>query len=103
MYALINDRVIPVESIRSLVAGPGGRILIAGATSSDADRRQIQNALTTLQKKDVVSFNVVTTDWRAMTGMAKITDVLATSKSKSTLHFFVALKITKDSRSSKKK
>jgi hypothetical protein len=98
MYALINDRAIPVESLRSLVAGPGGRVLIAGATSSDADRRQIQNALSTLQKKDVVSFNVVTSDWRAMTGMAKITDVLLSSKSKSTLHFFVAMKTTKPSK-----
>jgi hypothetical protein len=98
VYALINDRAIPVESLRSLVAGPGGRVLIAGATSSDADRRQIQNALSTLQKKDVVSFNVVTSDWRAMTGMAKITDVLLSSKSKSTLHFFVAMKTTKPSK-----
>lgn len=98
MYALINDRAIPVESLRSLVAGPGGRVLIAGATSSDVDRRQIQNALSTLQKKDVVSFNVVTSDWRAMTGMAKITDVLLSSKSKSTLHFFVAMKTTKPSK-----
>jgi hypothetical protein len=103
VYALINDRAIPVESLRSLVAGPGGRVLIAGAASSDEDRRQVQNALSALKKKDVVSFNVVTSDWRAMTGMAKITDVLVSSKSKTVLHFFIAMKMTKDSRPSKKK
>jgi len=103
VYALINDKAIPVEALRSLVAGHGGRVLIAGAAASDEDRRQVQDALSTLKKKDVVSFNVVTSDWRAMTGMAKITDVLLSTKSKSSLHFFVAMKTMKDSRPSKKK
>jgi hypothetical protein len=68
MYALINDRAIPVESLKSLIAGLRGSILIAGVTASDGDRRQVQNALSALKKKDVVSFNVVTSDWRAITG-----------------------------------
>ena len=102
MYALINDSAIPVESLRSLVAGVGGRILIAGAADSDEDRRQTQVAFSSVKKGDVVSFNVVTSDWRAMTGWAKIVDVKVAAGSKSSLHFFVAMKVTKTSVRGKK-
>ena len=95
MYALIDDRPIPVESLKSLVAGIGGRILIAGAAASEQDRRQVRSALSPLKKKDVISFNVVTGDWRAMTGNATVTDVVVAAKPESGLHFYLALKVTK--------
>jgi len=95
LYALINDNPIPVESLKSLVAGPSGRILIAGAATSDEDCRQVQRALSQLKKKEVVTFNVVTSDWRAITGQAKIADVALISKSKSSVHFYLVMKSTK--------
>ena len=95
MYALINDNPIPVESLKSLVAGPAGRILIAGAATSGDDCKQVQSALSNLKKKEVVSFNVVTSDWRAITGQAKIADVALVSKSKSSINFYVVMKSTK--------
>jgi hypothetical protein len=95
LYALIDDRPIPVESLKSLVAGIGGRILIAGAAASEQDRRQVRSALSPLKKKDVISFNVVTGDWRAMTGNATVTDVVVAAKPESGLHFYLALKVTK--------
>jgi len=45
---------------------------------------------------------VVTSDWRAMTGWAKIVDVKVAAGSKSSLHFFVAMKVTKTSVRGKK-
>jgi hypothetical protein len=41
MSAMIEDKTILVESLRSLVAGPRGLILITGATASDADHRLV--------------------------------------------------------------
>ena len=98
MYALIDDRPIPVESLKSLVASPLGRVLIAGAAGSEQDCRKVRDALSPLKKKDVVSFNVVTSDWRAVTGNAMVTDVVLAPKSSSSLHFYLAMKMTKNSR-----
>jgi hypothetical protein len=96
LYALIDDRPIPVESLKSIVAGIGGRILIAGAATSDQDRRQVRTALSPLKKKDVVSFNVVTGDWHAVTGNATITDVVLAAKPDSGMHFYLAMKMIKN-------
>jgi hypothetical protein len=97
LYALIDDRPLPVDSLKSLVAGPGGRVLIAGAATSDEDCRQVRNTFSPLKKKDVVQFNVVTSDWRAITGQAKITD-FTVARSDTGLHFYLAMKIAKNRR-----
>jgi hypothetical protein len=94
LYALINDRELPVESLRSIV-GSWGTILIAGAAVSEGDRKSVREVFSTLRKKDVVPFSVVTSDWRAMSGNAVITDLAAAAKSESKLPFFIAMKRTK--------
>lgn len=81
MYALINDRPVPVEALRSVVFGPRGRLMITGATANSADRSEVEKALSPLHVKDVVTFNVVTSDWRSISGRARIMHVkLAGSK-----------------------
>jgi len=93
LYALINDKEIPVESLRSIV-GSGRTVLIAGATESREDRMSVQKVLSGLHKKDVVLFSVVTSDWRTISGNAVVTDLVAAAKSETRMPFFVAMKRT---------
>jgi hypothetical protein len=92
LYALINDREIPVETLKNVITGQHGRILISGAAVSDTDRKLVTRALLTLHEKDVVSFNVVTSDWRAITGKATITKMVIATKSREKLPFLIAMK-----------
>ena len=95
VYALIEGKTIPVEVLKSVTAVAGGNVLISGAAGSEAERQQVRSALSNLKKKDLVSFNVVTSDWKAMTGTARIRDLLLASKPGTDLHFFVSMKVEK--------
>ena len=99
MYALINDREIPVDSLRSIVSS-WRTILIAGAAVSGEDRKSVRDVFSTLHKKDVVLFSLVTSDWRAVSGSAVITDLAAAAKAEAMLPFFIAMKRTKRMRTS---
>jgi predicted secreted protein len=92
MYALVNDQEIPVDSLKSVVAGGRGEILITGVANSDPDSNQIRKVISSLHKKDVVSFNVVTSDWRTITGRGIVTDLVMPSAPKTELPFFIKLK-----------
>jgi len=92
MYALVNDMQIPVESLKSIVAGIRGEVLITGRVESDADLKQVQKVFSSLHKKDVVSFNVVTTDWKTITGKGTVTDLLMPSAPMKELPFYIKLK-----------
>jgi hypothetical protein len=98
VYALVNEKAIPVESLKSVTASPLGRILITGVAVSISDVQTVRSAVSTLHKKDVVSFNVVTSDWRTLTGKATITDLKVASKPKEMLPFFIGMKLKKERR-----
>jgi len=91
MYALVNDQNIPVESLKSIVAGFRGEILITGAAKSEADYRQVRKVFSSLHKKDVVTFNVVTTDWKTITGRGVVMDLMPSAPKKE-LPFVIKLK-----------
>jgi hypothetical protein len=91
VYALVNDQQIPVDSLKSVIAGPRGVILITGVAKSDADSKQVQKVLSSLHKKDVVSFNVVTSDWKTITGRAVVGLVIPSAPRKD-LPFSIKLK-----------
>jgi predicted secreted protein len=99
MYALINDRQIPVDSLRSIVAR-WGTIVVSGKAVSEEDRKSVREVFSTLHKKDVVSFNVVTSDWESISGNAVITDLVA-AKSQKELPFFITMKQTKSKKPSR--
>lgn len=92
MYALVNDQEIPVDSLKSVVAGGRGEILITGVAKSDLDSNQIRKVLSSLHKKDDISFNVVTSDWRTITGRGIVTDLVMPIAPKTELPFFIKLK-----------
>jgi predicted secreted protein len=100
MYALINDRQIPVDSLKSIVAR-WGTIVVSGKAVSEEDRKSVREVFSTLQKKDLVSFNVVTSDWQSITGNAVITDLAAADKSKKDLPFFITMKQAKSKKPSR--
>jgi hypothetical protein len=94
LYALINDREIPVDSLRSIV-GQWGTIVISGRAVSDEDRKSVLEVLASLEKKDSVRFSVVTSDWKTVSGNGVITNLAAAAKSRKELPFFIAMKQTK--------
>jgi hypothetical protein len=91
MYALVNDQGIPVESLKSIIAGLRGEILITGVARSEADSEQVRKVFVSLHKKDVVSFNVVTSDWKTITGKGTVMDLKPMAPAKG-LPFFIKLK-----------
>jgi predicted secreted protein len=92
MYALVNDQDIPVDSLKSVVAGLRGEILITGVAKTDTDSIQVRKVFSSLHKKDVVSFNVVTTDWKTITGKGAVTDLVIPSAPEKELPFYIKLK-----------
>jgi hypothetical protein len=91
LYALVNDQQIPVESLKSIIATPRGEILITGVPKSHADSKQVQKVFSSLHKKDVVSFNVVTSDWKTITGRGVI-DLVIPSAPRKDLPFSIKMK-----------
>ena len=93
MYALVNDMQIPVESLKSIVAGLRGEILITGRAKSEVELKQVRKVFSSLHKKDVVSFNVVTTDWKTITGKGTVTDLVMPNAPGKELPFYIKLKL----------
>jgi hypothetical protein len=91
MYALVNDQDIPVDSLKSVITGLRSEILITGVAKSDTDSKQVRKVFSSLQKKDVVSFNVVTSDWKTITGKGVVMDMMPTTPGKEQ-PFFIKLK-----------
>ena len=56
---------------------------------------KVRKVLSSLHKKDVVSFNVVTSDWKTVTGKGAVTDLVMPTAPAAELPFYIKLKIVK--------